>query len=448
MKEKKLERFYSFFKKNAVKFIDLKYCSLTGTVHHITLPVNRFAEIINKGVGADGSSLPGYKTVEKGDMLLFPDLGTMMIDSFFKEKTASFICSVFSPDTGEPFHRDSRHIAQKAAAFCKKEMKAELFILPELEFYAFESCDFAEGGNFSYYQLETKLSNEQKPIYPVRHKGGYHLAPPHDRYNDFRNALVSTLIDSKIAVKYHHHEVGAEGQMEIELLFEPLVKCADNIFMSKYLIKCLSRQFGKYVTFMPKPLYEQPGSGLHLHQYLGSRNRSMFFDPDQDNHLSKICLHYIAGILHHSRALCAFTNPSTNSYERLIPGFEAPTYADFAIGSRTTAIRLPAYLKKQRMMDIEYRIPDATANPYLSCAAIALAGIDGIKNKLKVDRKEKLPNNVYEAMRALKDDYKFLLRGDVFSMNLIESWIEVKTKEFEEVHRRPHPYEFILYFGV
>ncbi len=448
MENARYKKYYDYFKKNAIKYIDLKYCSLTGTVHHITVPINRFREIINKGVGADGSSLPGFKTVEKGDMLLYPDLNTMMVDPFFDEKTVSFICSVFSPETGAPFQRDSRHIAQKAATYIRKETKAELFVLPELEFYTFESCDFAEGSNFSYYKLDTKSADEKNPIYPVRYKGGYHLAPPHDRYSNFRNLLTSTLTGCGINVKYHHHEVGAKGQMEIELLFEPLVKCADNIFLSKYLIKCVARKLGKYVTFMPKPLFEQSGSGLHLHQYLGSIDKSLFFDSRKENHLSNVCLQYIAGILHHSRALCAFTNPSTNSYERLIPGFEAPTYTDFAIGSRTTAIRLPAYLKNQRMMDIEYRIPDATANPYLSCAAIALAGLDGIKNKYKVDRKEKLPNNVYEAMNALKGDYKFLLQGNVFSMNLIESWIEVKTKEFEEVHHRPHPYEFMLYFGV
>ncbi len=448
MAKSQTERIAAFLKKKQVKFIDLKYCSLTGTVHHITAPVNRFEEILLNGIGADGSSLPGFKTVEKGDMLLFPDLSTMFIDPFFEEKTASFICSVFSPDTMAPFHRDSRHIAQKAASFCRREIKADLFLLPELEFYAFESCDFAEGSNFSYYELNDRSQNQTQPFYPVRHRGGYHLAPPHDRYFNFRNALVSILADCGIGTKYHHHEVGANGQMEIELLFEPLVKCADHIFLSKYLIKSAARQLGKYVTFMPKPLYEQPGSGLHLHQYLGSSKHSLFFDPRQESNLSKICLHYIAGILHHSRALCAFTNPSTNSYERLIPGFEAPTYTDFAVGSRSTAIRLPAYLKNQQMMDIEYRIPDATANPYLTCAAIVLAGLDGIKNKLKVDRKEKLPNNVFEAMHALKGDYKFLLRDDVFSMDLIEGWIEVKTKEFEAVHRRPHPYEFMLYFGV
>jgi len=203
-----------------------------------------------------------------------------------------------------------------------------------------------------------------------------------------------------------------------------------------------------FTKILPKPLLNEPGSGLHLHQYLGTARRSLFYAENRTNKLSTMCLHYIAGILHHSRALCAFLNPSTNSYKRLIPGFEAPTYADFGVGSRKTAIRLPKYLKRKKMMNIEYRIPDATANPYLALSAVLCAGIDGIKNKFKVNKREKLPHNVYDATNALKKDFTFLLQGGVFSMDVIESWIEVKTKQFEDIHNRPHPHEFTLYFGV
>jgi glutamine synthetase len=433
-------------RKAGAEFIDLKYASLTGSLHHITVPIERFTIIARDGVGADGSSLPGYKEVEKGDMLLFPDLSTLFFDPFFEKKTASFLCSVHTPDTLKPFHRDTRYIAARAVQYLKKELKTEAFFQPELEFYIFDNCRFGEKPGCSYYEIES--GDKVQPTYPVKPKGGYHIGPPEDRFCDFRNALVEKLSFCNINTKYHHPEVGPKGQMEIELLFEPLCRSADNIFLAKYIFKSYSWQIGKYISFMPKPLFNEPGSGLHLHQYLGTKNRSLFYHSEKKKNLSDLCLNYIAGILHHSRALCALTNPSTNSYKRLIPGFEAPTYTDFAVGNRKTAIRLPKYLKNKKMMEIEYRIPDATANPYLALAAILLAGIDGIKNRFKVDKREKLPTNVYEAMNALKKDHDFLYQGRVFSEDLLESWIEVKTKEFEEVHIRPHPHEFTLYFGI
>ena len=432
--------------RSGTQFIDLKYSSLTGSLHHITVPIERFEVIAQEGVGADGSSLPGYKEVEKGDMLLFPDLGTLFFDPFYEIKTASFLCSVYSPDTLKPFHRDTRKIAERTMLYLKRELKIEAFFQPELEFYVFDDCSFNEGPGYSFYKVQS--GNKEEPSYPLRHKGGYHIGPPEDRFFDLRNALVTTLSSCGIKTKYHHAEVGPKGQMEIELLFDPLCQTADNIFLAKYIFKCLGQRYGKYVSFMPKPLFNEPGSGLHLHQYLGSKNGSLFYHPKRANHLSELCLNYIAGILHHSRALCALTNPSTNSYKRLIPGFEAPTYTDFAVGNRKTAIRLPKYLKNKKMMEIEYRIPDATANPYLALSAILLAGIDGIKKHFKVDTREKLPTNVYEAIHALKEDHDFLFQGKIFTEDLLDSWIEVKTKQFEEVHIRPHPHEFTLYFGT
>lgn len=431
-----------------VRFVDMKYTSLTGSMHHITVPVERLNSVARNGVGADGSSLPGYKAVEKGDMLLLPDLTTLFIDPFFEQKTASFLCSIYVPETLQPFQRDTRHVAHLAVNYCRHELKTAVFFQPELEFYLFEQASFGEGPGSSYYHLDTSARDPGAVTFPIRYRGGYHVGPPEDRYYDFRNEVLSTLGSCNIPSKYHHHEVGAKGQMEVELLFNPLVKSADEIFLAKYIIKCLGQRHGLYATFMPKPLLDEPGSGLHLHQYLGTDRQSLFYQRETPNKLSPLCLHYIAGILHHSRALCAFVNPSTNSYKRLIPGFEAPTYADFGVGSRKTAIRLPKYLKNKRMMNIEYRMPDSTANPYLALAAVLLAGIDGIKNTYKVDKREKLPHNVYEATNALKQDNAFLQHGGVFSMDLIESWIDVKTKQFEDIHNRPHPHEFTLYFGV
>lgn len=448
MNARKSRLFVKKLKREGSEYVDLKYASLTGTMHHITVPIERLEKVITEGVGADGSSLPGYKAIEKGDMLMFPDLTTLFYDPFFERKTASFLCSIHSPDTMEPFQRDTRHIAKMATDYLRKQLKTVAFFQPELEFYMFEDATYGESPGSSYYRLTTEDAKENEISYPIQRKRGYHISPPADKYFNIRNDFMANLATCNILSKYHHHEVGSKGQMEVELLYAPLVKSADSIFLAKYIITCLAQRYHKYVTFMPKPLLDEPGSGLHLHQYIGRANHSMFYDVKNTYNLSPLCLHYIAGILHHSRALCAFTNPSTNSYKRLIPGFEAPTYADFGVGNRKTAIRLPKYLKNKKMMNIEYRIPDATANPYLALAAILLAGIDGIRQKHKVDKREKLPTNVYEAINALKQDHTFLLQGNVFTRDVIESWIEVKTKQFEEIHNRPHPYEFTLYFGI
>ncbi len=430
------------------RFIDLKYPSLVGNLHHITVPFERFDWIIDNGVGVDGSSLPGYKLVEKGDMLLFPDLSTLFFDPFFEHKTASFLCSIHSPDKLVPYMRDPRTIAMKTAAYIKKRLQTEVFFLTELEFYMLGQCSYGEGPGFSYFRIGPEPADAKEINYPIRKKGGYHVGPPQDRSFNIRNSITETLSLCGVKSKYHHHEVGEKGQVEIELVFEPMVKAADDVFLAKYLIKCVAQRHEKWVTFMPKPFFDEPGNGMHMHQYLGTRKRSLFYGQDKKFYLSDMALNYIGGILRHSRALCALTNPSSNSFKRLIPGFEAPTYTDFAYADRTTAIRIPGYLKNKRLMDLEYRIPDAIANPYLSMSAVVLAGLDGIKNKTKPDQKERLPSNMFEAIEALKKDHDFLLQNDIFSMDLLESWIEVKTKQFEEVHIRPHPYEFTLYFGA
>ncbi len=433
---------------SGVRFVDLKYPSLIGNLHHITVPFERFDWTLENGVGVDGSSLPGYKVVEKGDMLLFPDLSTLFIDPFFEHKTASFLCSIHSPDTLVPYRRDPRNLAVKTAAHVRTVLKTEVFVLTELEFYMLGQCNYGEGSGYSFYEIGPEQNEAQSIYYPIRKKGGYHVGPPQDISFNIRNSITEALSLCGIKSKYHHHEVGEKGQVEIELVFEPLIKAADDVFMAKYLTRCVAQQHGKWVTFMPKPFFDEPGNGMHLHQYLGQRNRSLFYAANKEHNLSELALNYIGGILHHSRALCAITNPSTNSYKRLIPGFEAPTYTDFAYASRTTAIRIPGYLKNKKMLDVEYRIPDAMANPYLAIPAIILAGMDGIKKKIKPEKKERLPSNMFESIEALKKDHEFLLQGDIFSMDLLESWIDVKTKQLEEVHIRPHPHEFILYFGA
>jgi glutamine synthetase len=448
MKNQELSKIKQKLESLETRFIDLKYPSLIGNLHHITVPFERFDWILNNGVGVDGSSLPGYKAVEKGDMLLFPALSTLFFDPFFEHKTASFICSIHSPDKLVPYLRDPRTIAMKTAAYLRKLLKTDAFFLPELEFYLLNQCAYGEGPGYSYFRIDPEPANGSAVFYPIRKKGGYHIGPPQDRSYNIRNSITETLSLCGIKSKYHHHEVGEKGQVEIELVFEPLIKAADDVFLAKYLIKCEAQRHGVWVTFMPKPFFDEPGNGMHMHQYLGDKTLSLFYAQKKEYYLSDIALYYIGGILNHSRALCAITNPSSNSFKRLIPGFEAPTYTDFAYANRTTAIRIPGYLRNKKMMDVEYRIPDAMSNPYLAMSAVLLAGIDGVRNKTKPEQKERLPSNMFEAIEALKKDHDFLRQGDIFSMDLIESWIEVKTKQFEEVHIRPHPYEFTLYFGA
>lgn len=447
MNKPAIEKIRKLLTRSEVRFIDLKYPSLIGSLHHITVGIDRFLQVIADGVGVDGSSLPGYKGVEKGDMLIFPDLDTLFIDPFFDVKTASFLCHLYTVDPLKPFARDPRFIVKKTAEYLRRTLKTDAFFLPELEFYIIDKCSYAEGPGYSFYRITSDEKESEGITYPIRHKGGYHIGPPEDKYHNFRNELVTVLGQCGIKTKYHHHEVGPNGQMEIEMLFQPVAQSADDLFIAKYLAKCLAQKRNKWVTFMPKPFLAEPGSGMHFHQYLGSRKRSLFYGAKNRNGLSSLCLEYIGGILHHSPALCALTNPSTNSYKRLIPGFEAPTYTDFAMGSRNSAVRVPTYFKNKELMDIEYRIPDATANPYFAMAAILLAGIDGIRKNMKPDVRKKLPTNSFEALNALKSDYQFLLQDGIFTADLIERWIEVKAREFEEIHLRPHPYEYNLYFG-
>ena len=448
MKNQEASRIKRKLESLGTRFIDLKYPSLIGQLHHVTVPFERFDWILDSGVGVDGSSLPGYKMVERGDMLIFPDLSTLFFDPFFEPKTASFLCSIYSPETMAPYRRDPRTIAVKTAGYLRRTLRTDAFFLPELEFYLLNQCDYGEGPGYSFFRIGPEPANTQAVTYPMRRKGGYHAGPPYDTTFNIRNAITEELARCGVKTKYHHHEVGEKGQVEIELVFEPLVKATDAVFLGKYIIKGVAQKHGRWVTFMPKPFFDEPGNGMHFHQYLGTRNRSLFYAAGKEHNLSDLAENYIGGILRHSRALCALTNPSTNSYKRLIPGFEAPTYTDFAYANRTTAIRIPGYVKDKKMLPIEYRIPDAMGNPYLAMPAIVLAGIDGIKNKTKCEQKERLPSNMLESIDALKKDHDFLLQGDIFSNDLIEAWIDIKTKHFEEVHIRPHPHEFTLYFGV
>lgn len=427
-----------------VKFIDLKYSDIFGRLRHITFPVNRFEKVVDEGLGFDGSSLPGFKPVIASDMVLLPDLTTGFIDPVHKQPTLSFFAEIYDPATGKRYERDPRFILKQAELKVKKELNCnKVLFQPEFEFYIFDRVEIIANKNLNYARLETEeLQWEDKT--------GYHLAPPFDRSADLRSEIINILESVGIVAKYHHHEGGRFSQVEIETTFAPALTAADQILLVKYVVKNLAMSLGKSATFMPKPIYDEPGSGLHLHHYLVRDNRSLFANKSGKNKLSKLAVDYINGILAHTPSLCALTNPSTNSFRRLIGSFETPTSAFYSFSDRTAAIRIPGYVKSLTDLAIEYRIPDATANPYFALAAILLAGLDGVKNKINLNRTTKkiaIPQTLNQALIELSKDHTYLTESRIFPKELIDIYTQAKAKEAESVAQRPHPFECKLYYG-
>lgn len=440
-----------------IKFIDLKYSDIFGRLRHITFPANRIDKLVKDGVGFDGSSLPGFKPVTQSDMTLLPDLTTAFVDPVPKSPTLSFFAWIFETTSGKRFNRDPRYILEQAENLVKKEIGCdELLFQPEFEFYIFDRAEIITDRSMNYARFETEeLQWEDKTGYLVFKGTGYHLAPPFDRSSDFRSQIIDILNSVGIEVKYHHHEGSRFSQVEIETAFAPALKTADQILLVKYLVKNLAMSLGKSATFMPKPIYDEPGSGMHLHHYLTKRNISLFADTKIKGGLSKLAQYYIGGILAHTPSLCALTNPSTNSFRRLIAGFETPTSAFFSFADRTAAIRIPGYIKSWKELPIEYRIPDATANPYFALAGILLAGLDGVKHKTKpnnspnpkTNKVTNIPRTLNQALEELKSDNDYLTKTGIFPIEMINLYIQAKEKEAESVAQRPHPFECKLYYG-
>jgi glutamine synthetase len=455
------------------EYIDLKFSDLPGSWHHITLPIQALDEkLFADGVGVDGSSLPGFSKIEAGDMIAVPIPETVFIDPFFERPTISMICDIF--DVGEkmtPYTRNPRRVAAAAQQYLRKTVPgAEAVIGPEFEFYIFDKVNFYQGPESAFYFLDSHESewnqadDEENLGYKIAYKKGYHAAPPMDRTYNLRSTLSSMLADVGIGLKYHHHEVGGGGQHEIEVEFAPLLKMADQTMMIKYIIKNECFRTGKSATFMPKPLFNEPGSGLHVHQYLAADGASLFFDQQGTGRFSTLGLHYIGGILRHVDSLLAFTNPSTNSFKRLVPGFEAPVAGTYALSNRTACIRIPGYQRDPRKMRMEFRPPDGTMNPYLAFSAMLMAGLDGIKKKIdpgaplnrNLDEMSKdelagihqLPTSLNKALNALEGDYAYLLEGNVFTKDLLENWIRLKRKEVDAIRIRPTPFEFEIYYNT
>ncbi|MEA4922505.1 MAG: type I glutamate--ammonia ligase [Eubacteriaceae bacterium] len=467
-----------FIKENDVKMVDFMMIDLNGRWRHLTIPAGRFNEdIMTSGIGFDGSNY-GFAPVEKSDMVFIPDLSTAYIDKFMEIKTLAMIGDVFVIDLpkNRPFDQDPRNVAKHAEAYLKTTGIAdEMRIGPEFEFHVFDHVSYSTDANKSGFHIDTQQAEWNKGnddggnlAYKMAHKAGYHMAPPQDVLYDFRSRVTMQMEEQGIKVKYHHHEVGGPGQLEIEIEFGGLTEMADKTMMSKYIVKNQAVKEGKTATFMPKPVFDEAGNGMHVHMHLFKNGEPIFFDKDGYSQLSKEAIWFIGGLLRHIGALCAFTNPSTNSFKRLVPGYEAPVTVGFATANRSSVIRIPAYAKTPNTKRFELRNPDGTCNPYYAYAAILMAGIDGIKNKidpveegngpydfnlyeLSDEEKKKikgLPKSLGSALKALEKDHDFLMEGGVFPKRLIDIWVKNKRDDLQKHIEMPTPVEFDMYFDL
>jgi glutamine synthetase len=459
-------------KSKNIQLVDIKFCDFLGTWQHFCLPVAELEEeTFEAGVGFDGSSIRGWKSIEASDMLLMLDPATAMIDPFPQVTTLSIVADAVDTITREPYSRDPRNIARKAEAYLKQTGVADTaFFGPEAEFFIFDDVRFGQTSNSGYYYVDSNegIWNSGREEFPnlgnkIRHKEGYFPVAPQDTQVDIRNEMIMVMKDCGLKVEREHHEVATAGQAEIDLRFNSLVSMADDMLLYKYIVKNVAKRHNKTVTFMPKPLFGDNGSGMHTHQSLWKKGKPLFAGKEYAG-LSQLALHYIGGVLKHARAIAAITNPTVNSYKRLTPGFEAPVNLAYSSRNRSAAIRIPTYSPSPKAKRIEYRPPDPTANPYIAFSALLMAGLDGVENR--IDPGEPLDKNIYElppeelkkvpsmpgslteACDELEEDHEFLLKGDVFTQDVIDTWIEMKRKEQDQVRLRPHPWEFHMYYDA
>jgi len=459
-------------KKRGVKMVDIRFVDTFGLWQHFSVPMSELTEeAFEAGFGFDGSSIRGWKTIDQSDMLAIPDPDTAFVDPFCAVPTLSLTCTIAETGTKEPYSRDPRGIAIKAEEYLKSTgVGDQAFLGPEAEFFIFDNVQYETASNTSFYTVDSEegiwnAGREEMPNlgYKIRHKEGYFPLPPLDALQDLRTEMALTLMELGIAVECQHHEVATAGQAEIDMQFGPLVKMADALIVYKYVIKNVARKHGKTATFMPKPLFGDNGSGMHTHISLWSREKPLFAGNGYAG-LSELALHFIGGILKHAKALCALCNPTTNSYKRLVPGYEAPVNLAYSARNRSAAVRIPTYSQSPKAKRLEYRPPDPSCNPYLAFSALLMAGLDGVLNK--IDPGEPMDRNMYElppeelakvpqvpgsldeAVRALEEDHEFLLKGDVFTRDFLEVWAAKKRAEADAIRLRPHPYEFFLYYDV
>ena len=461
-----------------IEIIDLKFTDVPGTLQHLSLPlVELTEENLQLGYGFDGSSIRGFKSIEESDMLLIPDPNTAYIDPFFQIPTLTMFCNVMDPLSRDFYERDPRTVAQKAELYLKDSGIADVsYWGPEIEHFVFDSARFDQDQRSGYYFIgsDEGVWNSGQPAgvdggrnlaYRPRYKEGYFPAPPTDTFQDFRSEVTLKLAHFGVHVEKHHHEVATAGQAEIDMRYDTLTKMADNVVLQKYTIKNVARAHGKVATFMPKPIFEDNGSGMHTHQSLWKEGQPLFYDAEGYAQISEMCRHYIAGLMEHSSALLALIAPTTNSYRRLVPGFEAPVNLAYSMRNRSCCTRIPMYFSSPASKRLEFRLPDPSCNPYLAFAAMLLAGLDGVDRKLdpgepmdvdlydlspeEKDKVKQVPGSLDAVLDALEADHQFLLKGGVFTQDLIETWLDYKrTREVDPVRLRPHPYEFFLYFDT
>ena len=462
-----------FIKQHGIEMIDLKFTGLFGRWHHVTISDSEFTpQLMQAGVGFDASSV-GLASVKSGDKVLIPDLSTGYVDPFYDLPTLSFICRIMEADSGKLFQRDPRQIARRAEELLVESGYADYSLWgPELEFNVLRQVSFENSAQTVAYHIDALEAGWNRCSdghgYFISERSGYHAIPPTDQLHNLRSKMVATLKQMGIPVKYHHHEVGALGQCEIETPMLGLLQAADASMTIKYVSRNVACREGQTVTFLPKPIFGEAGNGMHFHQHLFKGGINLFYDAQAPHLLSQTALQYIGGLLTHAPALLAFTNPSTNSYRRLVPGFEAPVKCIFSSGNRSAAIRIPRYANQPDTVRMEFRPPDATCNPYLAMAAMLLAGMDGIRQQIdptqagfgpvnedifewdaaRQAQLKSLPQSLLEAVQALQDDHAFLTESGVFDEELINDWCAAKRAEHHLVQVRPHPYEIQMYYDL
>ena len=465
------KEFFEFAKKHDAEMMDLKFVDLLGTWQHCSFPIDALDEgTFEEGLGFDGSSIRGWQGIHMSDMMAVPDPNTTVIDPFFAKPTVSIIANIVDPITRQDYSRDPRHIARKAEAFLKASGIADTaYFGPEPEFFIFDEVQYEQNQHTGFYKIDsvegawnTARFEEPNLGYKPSFKGGYFPVSPTDTFHDLRGEMVYEMRKIGIIVEAHHHEVATAGQAEIDMKFQPLVKMGDQMIWYKYICKNVAKRNGKTVTFMPKPVFQDNGSGMHVHFSLWKSGKPLFPGSGYAG-LSELALHAIGGLLKHAPAILAFAAPTTNSYRRLVPGFEAPVNLAYSARNRSAGIRIPMYTNNPKAKRLEFRCPDPSCNGYLTFSAMMMAAIDGIKNKMnpgepldrdiyEMNREElatvpKTPGSLEEAVAALEADHAFLLAGGVFTKDFIDTWITwKKEKELDEMHLRPHPHEFHLYY--
>ena len=463
-----------FIRDQGVEVVDVRFVDLPGVWQHFSMPAEELTEsAFEEGLGFDGSSIRGFQQIQESDMILIPDPTTGFLDPFTEARTLNLICDVVDPVTHEPYTRDPRYIAKKAENYLKSTGIADTaYFGPEAEFYIFDDIRFDQNSHCGYYFIDSiegawNSGRDEGPNlgHKPRYKEGYFPVPPTDHLQDIRTEMMLTLQKVGVRTEIHHHEVGTAGQAEIDLRFDTLVRMADNLMKYKYVTKNVARRRGKTVTFMPKPIFQDNGSGMHTHQSLWKNEQPLFYDERGYAGLSELAIYYIGGLLRHAPSLLAFCAPTTNSYRRLVPGYEAPINLIYSQRNRSACVRIPMYSTSPKAKRIEFRCPDPSCNGYLAFAAMLMAGLDGIQNRImppapidkdlyELEPEEKheiknTPGSLAEVLDALEQDHAYLLKGGVFTPDVIETWIRYKReREYEQVALRPHPWEFYLYFDI